>query len=667
MTYTVTASKEGYVGQGGADEYTYTFTPAKDETIQLPLTQTDDGKSVVKFEFKDQKGNLIDSSLVTIQIKDADKNVVDPESDGSYILWNDAKYSYTIEAYGYYSASSTNFKVSEDGTVSIVLTEKIKIYKATITAKSFDTGEALAADIKVMGTKNGVQTEVTPNQDGTYDLDWETDYVITIIAEGYKTRVYEYKPSGNNEEVNLNLALSLSAENQLKKAIKETEEYMAEVAEGDGSLEYPEGTLDAIKAAIDAAGEVLNKAGVTEEELSDAKTALDNAVRAIKKTQNPQIMDVPVRYQTEVDGVTVQKTLTVRGDAARKAGYLVSDKNVTVLDVIVTLHQELYGDDFKNDPEKYLQETSGIISRIFGMKGGSFDYRIDHKLHDFVIGDVRMDEGEVLAIYPCEDNSSYTKEEYLYFDETSVKSEEGKDLVLILKGAAKDEKEPAPKEGYTITLKNEETGDLITAVSDKDGRLIFKGMLKGEYTVVSAEKEGVKHVALPYAQITVTEKAEEPEAPVYSVGVTVTDSKTGAAIEDAVIKVTDKDGAQVSQDGSGKYLLKADAEYKIEVSAPGYEGPDGEASLTKVFVPSEDSTLVFSLEKVNEDKNPSEGTDEGDSDNTETGGGTGDKVQADSNIPKTADETQMAAWMLAALLSLAGGSVLMRRKGEGTK
>ena len=63
--------------------------------------------------------------------------------------------------------------------------------------------------------------------------------------------------------------------------------------------------------------------------------------------------------------------------------------------------------------------------------------------------------------------------------------------------------------------------------------------------------------------------------------------------------------------------------YKIEVSAPGYEGPDGEASLTKVFVPSEDSTLVFSLEKVNEDKNPSEGTDKGDSDNTETGGGTG--------------------------------------------
>ena len=42
-------------------------------------------------------------------------------------------------------------------------------------------------------------------------------------------------------------------------------------------------------------------------------------------------------------------------------------------------------------------------------------------------------------------------------------------------------------------------------------------------------------------------------------------------------------------------------------------------------------------------------------------------AQADSNIPKTADETQMAAWMLAALLSLAGGSVLMRRKGEGTK
>ena len=86
------------------------------------------------------------------------------------------------------------------------------------------------------------------------------------------------------------------------------------------------------------------------------------------------------------------------------------------------------------------------------MKGGSFDYRIDHKLHDFVIGDVRMDEGEVLAIYPCEDNSSYTKEEYLYFDETSVKSEEGKDLVLILKGAAKDEKEPAPKEGHQVRL-----------------------------------------------------------------------------------------------------------------------------------------------------------------------------------------------------------------------
>lgn len=102
-----------------------------------------------------------------------------------------------------------------------------------------------------MGTKNGVQTEVTPNQDGTYDLDWETDYVITIIAEGYKTRVYEYKPSGNNEEVNLNLALSLSAENQLKKAIKETEEYMAEVAEGDGSLGISGRNLRRYKAAID--------------------------------------------------------------------------------------------------------------------------------------------------------------------------------------------------------------------------------------------------------------------------------------------------------------------------------------------------------------------------------------------------------------------------------
>ena len=601
-TYTVTAGAEGYVGQGGAEVYTYTFKPSEDTTIRLPLTLTDDGRSTVNFTFTDEEGNPLNLQDLVLEVKDADKVVVQPQSDGSYLLWNDAKYYYSVKAYGYYDISGASFTVSESQTKVVALKERIKAYKVTITAHSFEDDSVIDAAIQVLGVKDGVTAEVLPNDDGSYTLDWETSYTFTLTAEGFETRVYDYVPGGDSVEDTVNLAMSLSARRKLEKRIGIAEEFLATITEGDKPEEFSEGTKETLEKAIETAKTVLNKTGVTDDELKEAESTLSSAVSAAQRKQNPQENNITVRYQQAVDGPTVQKTITVKADIARKAGYLKKGSlrnKVTVLDVMVAIHQDVYGEAFNENPEGYLVEMSGFFAKIFQTSKITYNYRMDHQWCDYNLSEKLVPDGSVFSIYPYASNSNTVKEDYLYFEETEITAYAGENIALTLMGADKGSRNPSAKEGYTVVLENQENGNTLTAVSDAEGKLTFQAAAEGSYRVKSAQKEGVDHVALPYIELTVSQK-QEPA--VWTIGVEAADSKTDKIIDGAKVTVTGPDGEEIAAGTDGSYALTDGVEYTVTVSAEGYKGVDGADQVTKTIIPSKDEVLRLYL--VEEEQKP---------------------------------------------------------------
>ena len=290
--YTATASLNGYVGEGGADIASYTFTPSKDDTISLLLTRAEDGKCLVKFAYTDENNNPLSLSNVTVTVWDPDDQTTEivPEADGSYLLWKDHTYRYSINAYGYYKITSQELKVSSDQIFTVSLKERIKTYTMTLIAYSYTTQEELPdAAQKVVGEKDGVETEVTANSDGTYTLDWETAYTIYLSHENYKDREYTLPAFTETtaQAFEERLALNYSSKHQLELTIASTEEFLNTISEGQEPMNWPAGTKDSIQAAINAAKEVLNNEASSDNDYDSADNQLTKTIREIRKNQNP--------------------------------------------------------------------------------------------------------------------------------------------------------------------------------------------------------------------------------------------------------------------------------------------------------------------------------------------------------------------------------------------
>ena len=518
-SYTVTASQNGYVGAGGEEEARIVFVPSKNETVSLPLTRAEDGRCLIKFAYVDENNNSLDLTNVSVTVYDAEDHskTVDPEPDGSYLIWKDRTYHYSINAYGYYKITYQELTVSTDQIITVPLKERIKTYTMTLVAFGYDTGKDLS-DVtqKVIGEKNGIKTQIDANSDGTYTLDWETMYTVYLSCNNYSDREYSMGAFTENEKqiFTLRLALSPSQKHQLETTIASANSFLATITESSDPLDWPAGTKDKLQSAIAEANAVLNNDASTDSDYNNAKTSLEKTIREIKKSQNPAQETITLRYQIDRDGPTFQKTLKVSGNQSLKAGYTKGNLNnyakVNVTDALVALHQDLYGTEFSTRPYDYLDTMygmEGLITKVFQNTGSHYTYRINHKNVDFMYaGTTLLSNNDILSIYPSAGSTTSKTEEYLYFTQTALTTVVNTPFTLTLMGlnkeAAKNE-EAYAEEGYTVTLKNAQTNDTLTAISDKNGLLTFIPSVTGIYKVEAVSKDGITAIAAPYAEITV--------------------------------------------------------------------------------------------------------------------------------------------------------------------
>ena len=518
-SYTVTASQNGYVGAGGEEEARIVFVPSKNETVSLPLTRAEDGRCLIKFAYVDENNNSLDLTNVSVTVYDAEDHskTVDPEPDGSYLIWKDRTYHYSINAYGYYKITYQELTVSTDQIITVPLKERIKTYTMTLIAFGYDTGKDLS-DVtqKVIGEKNGIKTQIDANSDGTYTLDWETMYTVYLSCNNYSDREYSMGAFTENEKqiFTLRLALSPSQKHQLETTIASANSFLATITESSDPLDWPAGTKDKLQSAIAEANAVLNNDASTDSDYNNTKTSLEKTIREIKKSQNPAQETITLRYQIDRDGPTFQKTLKVSGNQSLKAGYTKGNLNnyakVNVTDALVALHQDLYGTEFSTRPYDYLDTMygmEGLITKVFQNTGSHYTYRINHKNVDFMYaGTTLLSNNDILSIYPSAGSTTSKTEEYLYFTQTALTTVVNTPFTLTLMGlnkeAAKNE-EAYAEEGYTVTLKNAQTNDTLTAISDKNGLLTFIPSVTGIYKVEVVSKDGITAIAAPYAEITV--------------------------------------------------------------------------------------------------------------------------------------------------------------------
>ena len=341
--------------------------------------------------------------------------------------------------------------------------------------------------------------------------------------------------------------------NALKAVIEEAEELLASVTEGTRPGEYPKGTKETLQAAIDRAQEVLNTEGVQDKELEQAAMDLRQAMDECENSRNVQEVSITMLVQqTPGENAGVRK-MEVRADAAKEAGYTKPEDNkiqATVLDALVVLHQELYGDDFTAEPQDYLKVgSSGFVTRIFGkdtMDMGFFvnnKYPVDEQGMGTTCNATVLENGDILHVFLYGDTDYYS-DRYLYFETPQTEAKTGEEFSLKLLSVyammAQNEKaEP----GCTITLKEEETGAVLEATTDEKGVAVFKAEQIGTYYVAAIETSYEYYIA-PYGEIQVTKGTPEytiPEGITAVYGDTLSQVKLpeGFSWEDGTLSVGD--------------------------------------------------------------------------------------------------------------------------------
>ena len=299
----------------------------------------------------------------------------------------------------------------------------------------------------------------------------------------------------------------------LQGLIDSTQELLDAMAEGDKPGEYPAGTKDTLKKALEDAAAVCENEASADTDLRNAIRELKKAVEAAKEAQNVVTANVTVRINQNAGQPAQLQTLTVTAKDAAAYGYEKPEDmtdQVTVADALYTLHKAMYGDDFAANPKNYLVIGSGKISKIFGIETYAIGYKVNNKTPmtaDGVYTDADtsvLNSGDELEIFLYADTSNWS-DMYLYFENVPKQVEAGQEFSVTVMsngwtGAAKEK-------DCKVVLKNTETGETVEAISDAEGKVTLKADKAGKYQLYITETP-YTYAVVPMAEIEV--KAAEP-------------------------------------------------------------------------------------------------------------------------------------------------------------
>ena len=253
--------------------------------------------------------------------------------------------------------------------------------------------------------------------------------------------------------------------------------------------------------ATPEARRVVAEASAQLDSFQEALSVLKKAETTAANAQHPDEVDVLVQVNQTAGEPGQLLELHVKGDTAKSHKYAKPSshkKMVTILDVLVAVHEEMYGENFDKKPLDYLEQYDFgmyVVTRIFGKDTNQTSYRLNNSYVDHM-GYQKTDvhSGDLVTI---KIDKSYS-DQYLYFDKIREEAPAESHDVVLHTG---DPKQPAQATGFQVTLANE-NGHEVSAVSDENGVLHFTFPEDGTYTVKSVSKEDLKDpITVPFLQV----------------------------------------------------------------------------------------------------------------------------------------------------------------------
>ena len=203
-----------------------------------------------------------------------------------------------------------------------------------------------------------------------------------------------------------------TAADSLAEMITEAKALNDSITEGTEAGQYKEGTKATLEAAIAKAEEVNNKENKTEAEASAAVIELEAAMKAARDAENTAVANVTVHVNKTANQPGDTTTVKVTAKDAEAFGYVkpeATKNQVTVADALYKIHSELYGEEFAQDPGKYLKiESNGAISAIFGVQTSAIGYYINNKMSSDYSNAAVLTDGDEMTVFLYGDTTSWS-------------------------------------------------------------------------------------------------------------------------------------------------------------------------------------------------------------------------------------------------------------------
>lgn len=344
-----------------------------------------------------------------------------------------------------------------------------------------------------------------------YSKDGSTYQVVLALEScrrfaSNENSVYDLTESDKKEEVK---AL-------LQEKINEVQNKADTIMEGDEPGQYAEGTKQELLKAVADAQEVCDNPESTETDYDQAMQALKEAEQLADSKKNVASAEITIAAVIDTKGKKPDLILNqpVRADEAEKAGYTkpeASKDKVTVLDALVVLHKEMFGEeDFGKNPTDYLEiNASGWITTLFGVETTYVGFYVNHESPSLTCDQCELKTQDTVCAFLYGDTTQYS-DRYLFIEKEQEQIEVGESLSLIVKSAGYMTAQAEP--GCEVTLTDPD-GNQEQATTDENGVVLFQVQKAGIYTAEITNNPFTYSVTSGPMKITVEEKKEEPSEP----------------------------------------------------------------------------------------------------------------------------------------------------------
>ena len=309
-----------------------------------------------------------------------------------------------------------------------------------------------------------------------------------------------------NKAQNSRNGLKEEALDGLKEQYREGYYFLSDMDEGRNPGQYQVGSKAELAQAMAAAKAVLNKENATVAELNEATEALKEAIDKARDAEIGTSVTVRVNWKESTSRIY---NLTVKSNTAARYGYSKPESkkyNVTVADAVCKLHEEVYGNEFCENPSNYLAITeNGVFTKIFGEESsrGLYPFYVNNVVPT-EYANAEVSNGNEISLFTFADTENYS-DHYLIFGAVVDTICVGKEFDVAVKDLPFVSGEEATAvSGCTVELKNLDTEESTEFTTDETGVAKVKAEKAGNYQLTVSAAPYTYYFA-PQAKVTVND------------------------------------------------------------------------------------------------------------------------------------------------------------------